>query len=125
MSIIYEALKKVEADKKFFNRPQTALNLKPIAQKFKTKRPVSFKTFFLLIVIFMATGLFLLNNPLKSTTDFQPSSVPAQELINSKLAPQEKIAKVNSQIIAQSPSGPDYFLEGIIYYEKNPSAIIN
>ncbi len=107
MSIIYEALKKVEGQRRTPNsKPSAATQFSPKPAKVTS----NFKR-----ILLTALAIILMISINMSRQASIPSSQPPAVLKQETL----KLARTNE------PAAADYSLEGIIYDFKNPWAIIN
>lgn len=120
MSIIYEALKKVEGQK-----DSTLFEDIPVGASFsarkKEKKVISKKEIIILvsILLLVALGAFLLYTNL--TKQEEERKVGSAIISNI----QEPKNKVPERVALKKEPVQDYTLEGIVYDEEDPFAIIN
>ena len=119
MSIIYEALKKVEERKDISHPPVAPKVANPEAKK--KKQPIPKKkntTLILIFAFFLFLAIFFIDNNLRFRL---MSSGPIGE--STELSKANKTATVPSVTAEKVYNG--YVLEGIMYDEEEPSAIVN
>jgi hypothetical protein len=136
MSIIYEALKKIERKKgSDFNR---SLYKRTGYSPRRVRKPRSNKVLFivLLIAFLFAGGLFFILNATRSPATTAairgfPPSEPAPEPVLPQPAVAVKDQEPEAETVAEEKKQPEritdqqYVLEGIVYDEEDPAAIIN
>lgn len=128
MSIIYEALKKVESYKDSLPTPKTSSGLTDISKreeklflKRKLLTPAGIIAILILFFLYLATQHYLKKYFPKPLTPPQTQKGPLQAK-ESSLNLKNVVSQEES---VQRKAGGEYILEGIVYDRESPFALIN
>lgn len=135
MSIIYEALKKVESSpaKDIVKNGQPVIPGKPLAALSKKISPLFYAVIFICCAAtsFIAFGAYFFSRNVNTVKNYPDKN---QSVSNKKISPVETIRQevaensIKPVIVGNKPSSaqlPAYSLQGIVFDENSPFAVIN